>query len=263
MAADDSLPFGFFSNEVTTFADVDGALDQLMKFFGGDSTRFMIYFGRFLDSKNPVGGPSGEGAVGENFNWWKEADSYLQSSQQDDDLATMQKLRRRTSMAAIQTKLAGDDGRKLSSVEKAAFVVDAAIELAATEDKEEAEAFGEIDEADLEEDPETAFKYLPYNPIPGDELDSALAEQINLWEIDVDIRRSGKKKRKGNKAVYKMGGAKFFVRYIHGVLVCKDPGTKSWVELVPKLREQAGMEPVDPDAPMPIKKKKGRIKVSK
>lgn len=251
MASADPL-FGHFGfSEVASFADVDGSLEQIMKFFGGDSTRFLIYFGRFLDGQNPELAAGGSDAA---------AFAHLQAEAQDADLYTMQQLRRRTSMAAIHTKLGVTGGRKLSVVEKA-FVVDAAIELAATEDQEEAEA--NEDEAELlGDDEDSNFKFLPYNPIPGDEVDEALAEELNVYAIDVDIRRSGKKKRKGNKAVYKLDKEKFFVRYIHGVLVCKDE-SKAWVELIPKLREKVGMAPLDPDAPVPAKKTGRKIKITK
>eukprot|EP00463_Aulacantha_scolymantha_P006785 TRINITY_DN946_c0_g1_i1.p1 TRINITY_DN946_c0_g1~~TRINITY_DN946_c0_g1_i1.p1 ORF type:complete len:82 (-),score=20.03 TRINITY_DN946_c0_g1_i1:341-550(-) len=42
------------------------------------------------------------------------------------------------------------------------------------------------------------WKYLPYNPISGNACDEALGEQLNTWEIDVNITRL-KQKRKERK----------------------------------------------------------------
>merc|ERR1712080_395780 len=96
------------------------------------------------------------------------------------------------------------------------------------------------------------WKYLPYNPIPNDEVDEALGEQLNIWEIDVNIKRlKGKnkkkqaKKGKKNKIVYRVGKKRYIVRFIHGVLLCKEIGkdtkAKGFQELIPLLRKVAGM----------------------
>merc|ERR1712080_607545 len=104
------------------------------------------------------------------------------------------------------------------------LVVKEAINLAAQEEAEE-ETMG-LSTLFTEELPEEEknWKYLPYNPIPNDEVDEALGEQLNIWEIDVNIKRlKGKnkkkqaKKGKKNKIIYRVGKKKYIVRSIHGV----------------------------------------------
>merc|ERR1712130_259407 len=142
-------------------------------------------------------------------------------------------------------------GRRLSSVEKTELVVKEAIKLAAQEEHEEEDiGIAGLFEEELNEE-EKNWKYLPYNPIPNDEVDEALAEQLNIWEIDVNIKRlKGKnkkkqaKKGKKNKIIYKLGKKKYIVRFIHGVLLCKELGkgaTGGFKELIPLLRKVAGM----------------------
>jgi len=164
----------------------------------------------------------------------------------------MHDIRRRANIIGLQKKLVGEKGRRLSNVEKTTLVVEEAIKLAAQEESEEknmglAETFSE----ELPEE-EKSWKYLPYNPIPNDEVDEALGEQLNIWEIDVNIKRlKGKnkkkqaKKGKKNKIVYRVGKKRYIVRFIHGVLLCKEIGkdakAKGFQELIPLLRKVAGM----------------------
>jgi hypothetical protein len=156
----------------------------------------------------------------------------------------------------LQKKMKSDEGRRLSQVEKNAYVVDAAVELAKQEEQEDQElGIGKLFGNDEEEEEQKKWKYLPYIAIAGDEVDEALAEQVNIYEIDVNIKRivqKGKKKKK-NKILYKINKKKYAVRYIHNVLLVKqtvadkkDPKKKStkWVELIPMLRELAGMKPI-------------------
>jgi len=131
--------------------------------------------------------------------------------------------------------------------------------LAKLEDEEEEElGLAQLFKEDMDEE-EKSWKYLPYNPIVGNECDEALAEQLNIWEIDVNIRRlkNKKKKKKKTKNIYKVKGKKYIVRYIHGMLLCKEIGgkNKSFQELIPLLREIAGMPSVAADAKP--KKKRG------
>jgi len=150
--------------------------------------------------------------------------------------------------------LGDETGRRLSNVEKTSLVVKEAIKLAAQEEDDECNMG--LDELFTEELPEEEknWKYLPYNPIPNDEVDEALAEQLNIWEIDVNIKRlKGKNKKKQakskkkNKIIYRLGKKKYIVRFIHGVLLCKelnppkDATTKGFQELIPLLRKVAGM----------------------
>merc|ERR1712025_538135 len=172
----------------------------------------------------------------------------------EQQLADMQNIRRRASIISLQKKLGDESGRRLSNVEKTSLVVKEAIKLAAQEEDDEA-SMG-LDELFTEELPEEEknWKYLPYNPIPNDEVDEALGEQLNIWEIDVNIKRlKGKNKKKQakskkkNKIIYRLGKKKYIVRFIHGVLLCKqlnppkDSTTKGFHELIPLLRKVAGM----------------------
>jgi hypothetical protein len=87
------------------------------------------------------------------------------------------------------------------------------------------------------------------------EVDEALAEQTHIYEIDVNIKRivnkKGKKKKK-NKIINRQEDGKYAVRYIHNVLLVKHTvdvkgskkKTTKWVELIPMLRELAGMKPI-------------------
>merc|ERR1712228_1134586 len=99
------------------------------------------------------------------------------------ELSEMQMIRRRASVIGLQEKILK--------------------ERAAQEDEEEdamglVGLFGEDDEdCELPEE-EKNWQYLPYNAMAGNEVDEALAEQLNIWEIDVNIRRL-KNKRKGRK----------------------------------------------------------------
>jgi len=92
----------------------------------------------------------------------------------------------------------------------------------------------EEEEADLEEIDQ--FEFLPYVALPGDAMDEALAEQLNTFEIDLNIKRLV---TKSGKVVYRYGGKRHLVRYIHGVLLVKE--NKIWTELIPELRKLAGM----------------------
>merc|ERR1712080_721804 len=91
----------------------------------------------------------------------------------------------------------------------------------------------EEEEADLEEIDQ--FEFLPYVALPGDAMDEALAEQLNTFEIDLNIKRLV---TKSGKVVYRYGGKRHLVRYIHGVLLVKE--NKIWTELIPELRKLAG-----------------------
>merc|ERR1719479_856999 len=97
-----------------------------------------------------------------------------------------------------------------------------------------------------EEDPDLAeidkFDFLPYIGYPGDAMDEALAELLNLQEIDINIKRIT---TKGGKVVYRYGGKRHLVRYIHGVLLVKE--NSEWRELLPILRKLAGLPAVTND----------------
>lgn len=86
------------------------------------------------------------------------------------------------------------------------------------------------------------FEFLPYIPYPGDALDEALADQLNTFEIDVNIRRLV---ANSGKVVYRFNKQRHLVRFIHGIILVKETGV--WTELIPILRNLSGMEKVDAD----------------
>jgi hypothetical protein len=259
--------------ECLTLEDVDMRLEGILNYFDNNTTKLLIYIGRYMDQR-PYFGNNAAAKQSGDFQFWRGGfgSNFLTSVQtgalegQDKEktpeekkrereraeqqLSEMQNIRRRASILGLQKKLAGESGRRLSNVEKTNLVVEEAIKLAAQEDDEEA-SLG-LDDLITEELPEEekSWKYLPYNPIPNDEVDEALAEQLNIWEIDVNIKRlKGKnkkkqaKKGKKNKIIYKVGKKKYIVRFIHGVLLCKQLNEKNsaFQELIPLLRKVAGM----------------------
>merc|ERR1712083_1261374 len=146
-------------------------------------------------------------------------------------------------------------GRKTSNAQETSLIVSEALKLAAQEDEEEdamglVGLFGEDDEdCELPEE-EKNWQYLPYNAMAGNEVDEALAEQLNIWEIDVNIRRLNRRRKKKNrnvkmKDIYRVNDTKYIVRFIHGVLLCRplNSGDKksTFEELIPLLRKLAGM----------------------
>merc|ERR1712038_1856153 len=141
-------------------------------------------------------------------------------------LTEMQNIRRRASIIGLQKKLESESGRRLSNVDKTKLVVSEAIKLAQQEEEEETNmGLESLFSAELPEE-EKNWKYLPYNPIPNDEVDEALAEQLNIWEIDVNIKRLTRRRKKKNrnakmKDIYRVNDKKYIVRFIHGVLLCR------------------------------------------
>jgi len=86
------------------------------------------------------------------------------------------------------------------------------------------------------------FEFLPYIPFPGDATDEALSDKLNTFEIDINIKRIV---AKSGRVVYRYGGARHRVRFIHGILLVKENG--AWTELIPILRKLAGMGKVETD----------------
>jgi len=111
-----------------------------------------------------------------------------------------------------------------------------------SESKEEEEEIDEFEEIDK-------FDFLPYIPHPGDAMDEGLAEALNTFEIDINIKRIV---NATGKVVYRYGGKRHLVRYIHGVLLVRENGV--WCELIPILRKLAGLPEVESD--LFIKKRK-------
>jgi len=86
------------------------------------------------------------------------------------------------------------------------------------------------------------FDFLPYIPFPGDALDEGLADALNTFEIDINIKRVV---AKSGNVVYRYGGKRHLVKFIHGVILVKENGV--WTELVPILRKLVGMEKLESD----------------
>merc|ERR1712080_186494 len=155
------------------------------------------------------------------------------------------------SQAAVSAHLASQTGRRLSKLEKDLYVVDKAIELDNKEEDEDEKLGNKIE---VEEEPvkEKNWKYLPYVPVEGNECDELLAEQLNIFEIDVKIRpiqlkkkkkKRGKKSKEDNRIFYRIQGKKKRVKVIHGVLLVREK--KEWVNLIPYLRKLAGLPEID------------------
>jgi len=282
--------------ECLTMEDVDNRLEGIFNYFDNNTTKLMIYIGRYMDQRPNFGANASQnkqdGPLYSDFRFWrggfmgkdflscvksgtlkegKEMDEEAKKKdieRKEADLEQMQMIRRRASILGLQEKLTNEKGRRLSSVEKTTAIIEEAKKLAKQEDKEEkALGLSELFEEDLPEE-EKSWKFLPYNPISGNEVDEALAEQLNIWEIDVDIKRLKNKSKKGKKGkkekskiknIYKVNSTKYIVRYIHGVLLCKElnpskSGKKAFQELIPLLRQIAGMPAASGDD---AKKKKG------
>jgi len=105
----------------------------------------------------------------------------------------------------------------------------------------EKEAKEEVDD-ELNLDEMDKYEYLPYIPYPGDLMDEALADSLNTYEIDINIKRLV---TRNNNVVYRYGGKRHLVRYIHGVLLVLEK--KEWCELLPILRKLAGLPAVEND----------------
>jgi len=268
--------------ECLTMEDVDTRLEGVFNYFDNNTTKLLIYIGRYMDQRPNFGANAAQnkqdGPLYSDFRFWRggfsgrdflssvKAGTLNEGKEQTDEqkekdilrkeaeLAQMQMIRRRASILGLKEKLTSESGRRLSSVEKSTAIVEEAKKLAKEEDAEE-EMLGlsELFEEELPEE-EKAWKFLPYNPVSNNEVDEALAEQLNIWEIDVNIKRLKNKKKKKdrrkkgkNKDIYKVNGQKYIVRFIHGVLLCKElngkSGKKGFQELIPLLRQIAGMAP--------------------
>jgi len=269
------LSYGGYGDmqECLTLEDVDMRLEGILNYFDNNTTKLLIYIGRYMDQRPYFGSNASQAQQGA-FTFWRGGfgQNFLTSVQSgaldntvdksdeqkkrekdvaEQQLTEMQNIRRRASIIGLQKKLASENGRRLSNVDKTKLVVSEAIKLAQQEEEEETSMGLEALFTEELPEEEKNWKYLPYNPIPNDEVDEALAEQLNIWEIDVNIKRlKGKnkkkqaKKGKKNKIIYKLGKKKYIVRFIHGVLLCKQLGKDAkggFQELIPLLRKVAGM----------------------
>jgi len=263
--------------KLDTVSEVNQSIGDILEYFDNDSTRFTVFLSRFLDKNYNLyyvkteeekekerlreaakAGPKVSLEVGDGKT--KEVSK--------DELASTQKLRRRASQVAVSSHLNSDSGRRLSALEKNLYVVDAAIKLANKEEDEDTKLGVEIDDKEEEEVKDKNWKFLPYTPVQGDPVDELLAEQLNIFEIDVDIRplklkkkkKKGRKEKAGNKGIfYRIQGKKKRIRCIHGVLLLREAG--SWIELIPHLRSLAGLPAMDQETSIQTfisKSKKGK-----
>jgi len=149
--------------ECLTMEDVDSRLEQCFNYFDNNTTKLLIYIGRYMDQRPNFGAnakqPKQDGPLYSDFRFWrggfmgrdflssvksgsfaKEAKDQNEEAKERDmeqrevELAKMQQIRRRASIINLQEKLTSDSGRRLSSVEKSTAVVEAALQLAKQED---------------------------------------------------------------------------------------------------------------------------------
>jgi hypothetical protein len=255
--------------KLETVAEVNTSIGDILEYFDNDSTRFTVFLSRFLDKNYSLYyTPTEEEKQREKEREAAKAGPKVAITTEDGktkevtkaDIHSAQKMRRRASQAAVSSHLASESGRRLSALEKGLYVVDKAIELANQEEDEDVKLG--VAEEDKEEEVvvDKNWKYLPYDPVVGDAVDELLAEQLNVFEIDIDIRPlqlKKKKKRKGKnskKIFYSIQGKKKRVRCIHGVLLLKEKN--EWTELIPKLRSLAGLPALDKEAAIQILNKK-------
>jgi len=272
--------------ECLTMEDVDQRLENVFNYFDNNTTKLMIYIGRYMDQRPTFGANASQnkqdGPLYSDFRFWRggfsgrdflnsvksgsindeKKDQDEESKQKEitlkqSELSEMQMIRRRASVIGLQEKIKKErvaSGRKTTNAEETNLIVQEALKLAKQEEEEEdamglIALFGEEEECELP-DEEKSWKYLPYNAMVGNAVDEALAEQLNIWEIDVNIKRLSRRRKKKNrnvkmKDIYRVNDTKYIVRFIHGVLLCRplDSGDKksTFEELIPLLRKLAGM----------------------
>jgi len=261
--------------KLETVAEVNQSIGDILEYFDNDSTRFTVFLSRFLDKNYSL--------------YYVQTEEEKQKEKEKEEakkgpkvtvtepdgkkkevtateIRKTQKLRRRASQVAVSSHLSSESGRRLSALEKTHYVVDKAIELANQEEEEDNKlGLGADDDKEEEVPKDKNWKFLPYEPVQGDPVDELLAEQLNIFEIDVDIRPlklKNKKKKKGRKEkggkgiFYRIQGKKKRLRCIHGVLLLREGG--EWIELVPHLRKLAGLPAMDQEASIKTFLKKSR-----
>jgi len=266
--------------KLETVAEVNQSIGDILEYFDNDSTRFTVFLSRFLDKNySQYYTPTEEEKAKEEEKKKAESGPKIKITASNgktkevstsSDLRNAQKMRRRASQAAVSTHLSSESGRRLSALEKGLYVVEQAIELANKEETEDVKLGVKLED-EVEEAPpkEKNFKYLPYEPVEGDAVDELLAEQLNIFEIDIDIRPLQLKKKKkkrggkdkgGKKIFYRISGKKKRVRCIHGVLLLREKD--EWIELIPYLRKLAGLPEINQEAAI-TKLKAGKSKKAK
>jgi len=262
--------------KLNNVGEVNQSIGDILEYFDNDSTRFTVFLSRFLDKNyslyyTPTEEEKAREAEKEKANAGPKVAIDTGDGKKEEvtlaDAGKAQKMRRRASQAAVSAHLASQTGRRLSKLEKDLYVVDKAIELANQEEDEDEKLGNKIE---VEEEPakEKNWKYLPYVPVEGNECDELLAEQLNIFEIDVKIRpiqlkkkkkKRGKKSKEDNRIFYRIQGKKKRVKVIHGVLLVREK--KTWVNLTPYLRKLAGLPEIDGETEIQtvVKKKKKRV----
>jgi len=140
--------------ECLTMEDVDTKLEGVFNYFDNNTTKLLIYIGRYMDQLPNFGANASqnkqEGPLYSDFRFWrggfmgrdflssvksgklaegKEPDEENKErirERKEADLEQMQIIRRRASILGLQKKLTNESGRRLSSVEKTAAIIEEA-----------------------------------------------------------------------------------------------------------------------------------------
>merc|ERR1711953_549047 len=261
--------------KLNNVGEVNQSIGDILEYFDNDSTRFTWVLSRFLDKNyslyyTPTEEEKAREAEKEKAKAGPKVAVEINGKKEEvskAELAKAQKMRRRASQAEVSSHFSSTEGRRLSKLEQNLYVVEKAIALANTEEKEDEETGNKVE---LEEAPEKekSWKHLPYIPVQGDEYDELLAEQLNIYEIDINIRpiqlkkkkkkKRGKSKKEDNRVFYRIAGKKKRVKLIHGALLVRE--NKKWTPLIPYLRKLAGLPAMDGDQEIEtvVKRKKKR-----
>jgi len=126
------------SADVESKQDGQSALQQAVISPGSDLIQMLLASGGIEKSSTAP--------ITDSKNWKEVTEKKADRDVVKSALETAQKIRRRESILALSKIDKAEDGRKLSSIEKNALVVDEAIKLATTEEIEEAQMEDEDDE---------------------------------------------------------------------------------------------------------------------
>jgi len=130
------------SADVESKQDGQSALQQAVISPGSDLIQMLLASGGIESSSTAP--------ITESKNWKEVTEKKADKEIVKSALETAQKIRRRESILALTKIETASDGRRLSSIEKNALVIDEAIKLATTEEIEEAQMDDEDDEDDEE-----------------------------------------------------------------------------------------------------------------
>jgi len=244
--------------KVANEAEAYEAMDGLMEYFQNDTNKFLVFLGKYMAKEKPSSTP----AVNNLMAGLVEPAPSAATSEEDAELLKMQQQRRKVSLLNVRRSISASQnkiGRRLSQLEMHQEMVKSAVEIAAIEEDEDIKA-EEMEKAtakpgeeaeESEEEEEEVFKYLPYRPVLGDEVDEALALKLNDMKLDVDVKRTknAKKKTRNTKRGYKLDNNKYEVRLVHGILVCKTSGDSKWTEFIPVLTKHYEKTNAAPELP--------------